>query len=257
MKKASLALLVSASLVLAACGSDKKEIEDTQPAQDAAGVSTSVYTTEAQKHSYALGASMGMFAKNRLEQQRNLSIEVDEAALTAGFADAMANTKQFSDAEIQAFAQASDTKLRETQAQLNEASAEATIAEGAAFLAENAKREEVTTTESGLQYEVITAGEGQSPKAVDTVKVHYKGTLINGEQFDSSYDRGEPTSFPLNRVISGWTEGLQLMQPGAKYRFFIPSELAYGARTAGSIPAHSTLIFDVELLEVTPLEAAE
>lgn len=253
MKKASLALIVGGSLLLAACGSDKKETDQSETAvADPAIATMTTYTSEAQQHSYALGASMGMFAKGRLEQQTDLEIEVDEAALKAGFADAMAGTTQFSDAEIQAFAQASDTKLREIQAAQAEANSAQTIADGKAYLVENATREGVVTTESGLQYEVITKGEGKSPKAEDTVKVHYKGTLINGEQFDSSYDRGEPTSFPLNRVITGWTEGLQLMEEGAKYRFFIPSELAYGSRTAGKIPAHSTLIFDVELLEVTP-----
>lgn len=256
MKKASLALLVSTSLVLAACGGDKKETDEVNVA-DASQTTLSTYESEAEQHSYALGASMGMFAQNRLEQQRKLNIEVDEAALSAGFKDAMTGTTQFSDAEIQAFAQASDVKLREMQAVAQEANTAAVIAEGEAYLADNGKREGVMITESGLQYEVITEGEGDSPNAVDTVKVHYKGTLINGEQFDSSYDRGEPASFPLNRVIPGWTEGLQLMKPGAKYRFFIPSELAYGSRATGSIPAHSTLLFDVELLEVTPATPAE
>lgn len=251
MKKASLALMIGASLVLTACGSDKKE--STADAEQQADAAASTYTTTAQQHSYALGASMGMFAKNRLEQQQKFEIEVDQQALMAGFNDALADSKVFSDAEIQAYAQASDQVLRDKQAIAMEQDSAKIIAEGEAYLAENAKREGVTTTESGLQYEVITEGTGKSPKAVDTVKVHYKGTLINGEQFDSSYDRGEPTSFPLNRVISGWTEGLQLMKEGAKYRFHIPSEIAYGSRTAGTIPPHSTLIFDVELLEVTPV----
>ena len=104
---------------------------------------------------------------------------------------------------------------------------------------------------------VVQEGDGASPQAVDTVSVHYEGTLIDGTVFDSSIERGTPASFPLNRVISGWTEGLQLMQVGAKYRFFIPSELGYGSRAAGKIPAHSALIFDVELLEVTPATPAE
>jgi len=253
MKKASLALMIGAALVVTACGSDKKE---TAPAEEqaAANASASTYSTTAEQHSYALGASMGMFAKNRLDQQQQLEIEVDQKALIAGFNDALAGTPAFTDAEIQQYAQASDQELRDKQAAAMEENSAQTIAEGEAFLAENAQRDGVETTDSGLQYEVITEGTGKSPKAVDTVKVHYKGTLINGEQFDSSYDRGEPTSFPLNRVISGWTEGLQLMKEGAKYRFFIPSEIAYGARAAGSIPPHSTLIFDVELLEVTPVE---
>lgn len=123
--------------------------------------------------------------------------------------------------------------------------------EGEAFLAANGKKPGVKTLPSGLQYEVIKAGAGKQPAATDTVTVHYKGTLINGTEFDSSYKRGQPASFPLNQVIKGWTEGVQLMKEGAKYRFFIPPQLAYGARGAGGlIGPNSTLIFDVELISV-------
>ncbi len=125
-------------------------------------------------------------------------------------------------------------------------------AAGVAFLAENAKKANVVTTASGLQYEILTPGTGTvSPSATETVKVHYKGTTLDGKEFDSSYSRGEPISFPLNRVIPGWTEGVQLMTEGAKYRFYIPSELACGEQGAGgSIGPNSTLIFDVELLKI-------
>ena len=124
-------------------------------------------------------------------------------------------------------------------------------AEGEAFLAENAKREGVKTTESGLQYEVLEATIGQKPKATDTVRVHYEGTLIDGTVFDSSYKRGESISFPLNGVIKGWTEGLQLMAVGSKYKFFIPYQLAYGEHGAGaSSPPYAALIFTVELLGI-------
>lgn len=125
-----------------------------------------------------------------------------------------------------------------------------TLEEGKKFLEENGKRAEVTTTASGLQYEVLREGNGQKPSgATSRVTVHYEGRLINGQIFDSSYRRNQPATFGLNQVITGWTEGVQLMSQGAKYRFFIPSELGYGARGAGSIPPNSTLIFDVELLE--------
>ena len=124
-------------------------------------------------------------------------------------------------------------------------------AEGEKFLAENAKREGVKVTASGLQYEVLEATIGQKPKATDSVKVHYEGTLIDGTVFDSSYRRGEPISFPLNGVIKGWTEGLQLMSIGSKYKFFIPYQLAYGEQGAGaSIPPYAALIFTVELLGI-------
>ena len=125
------------------------------------------------------------------------------------------------------------------------------LALGEKFLQENATKEGVTTTASGLQYKVLTPGTGKSPKATDTVLVHYAGTLINGTEFDSSYKRKEPISFPLNGVIAGWTEGVQLMSEGAKFRFFIPSKLAYGARGAGGvIGPNQALIFEVELLKV-------
>jgi FKBP-type peptidyl-prolyl cis-trans isomerase FkpA len=122
---------------------------------------------------------------------------------------------------------------------------------GKVFLETNGKKEGVTTTASGLQYKVIKAGTGAQPKATDTVKVHYKGTFLDGKTFDSSYDRGEPISFPLNRVIAGWTEGVQLMAVGATYEFYIPSNLGYGERGAGgAIPPNATLIFVVELLGI-------
>jgi FKBP-type peptidyl-prolyl cis-trans isomerase len=127
--------------------------------------------------------------------------------------------------------------------------AQKNLADGEKFLTENKTKEGVKTTESGLQYKVLEAGEGPSPKAGDTVTVHYRGTFVDGTEFDSSYQRGEPATFPLTGVIPGWTEALQLMKKGSKWMLFIPSELAYGERGAGNrIPPNSTLIFEVELL---------
>ncbi|MFI3222025.1 MAG: FKBP-type peptidyl-prolyl cis-trans isomerase [Methylococcaceae bacterium] len=124
-------------------------------------------------------------------------------------------------------------------------------AEGTAFLVENAKKANIVTTASGLQYEILIPGTGTAtPSATDNVTVHYKGSTLNGKEFDSSYSRGEPTSFPLNRVIAGWTEGVQLMTVGAKYRFYIPAALAYGSQGAGPISPNSTLIFEVELVKI-------
>ncbi len=132
----------------------------------------------------------------------------------------------------------------------NNKSAQENKAAGEAFMAENASKENIITTASGLQYEVLAEGSGPNPTATSSVTVHYRGTSLDGEEFDSSFSRNQPISFPLNRVIPGWTEGLQLMNVGAKYRFFIPSELAYGERGAGGdIGPNETLIFEVELLD--------
>lgn len=133
----------------------------------------------------------------------------------------------------------------------NAKSAEENKKQGVAFLAENTKKEGVVTTASGLQYEVLKPGDGAKPSATDNVTVHYEGKTLDGKVFDSSYKRGSPATFPLNRVIAGWTEGVQLMQEGAKYRFYIPSNLAYGERGAGTdIGPNETLIFDVELIAI-------
>ncbi|PWS27054.1 peptidylprolyl isomerase [Pedobacter yonginense] len=209
------------------------------------GLKSSLDTT-----SYAFGISIG----SGLKATGLSSLNYD--ALLKGLKEAFkgANTA-LSQQQVQKCINDALTKSSESK---NKAEAEANrikyapmIKEGQAFLDENKKRAGVQTTASGLQYEVITAGTGVKPTATDSVLVHYKGTLLNGEQFDSSYDRGKPTAFTLNQVITGWTEGLQLMPAGSKYKFFIPYNLAYGERSAGaSIPPYSTLIFEVELLKV-------
>jgi FKBP-type peptidyl-prolyl cis-trans isomerase FklB len=141
--------------------------------------------------------------------------------------------------------------LNESQQKISEAKFGDAKANGAAYLAENGKKEDVTTTDSGLQYTVMTEGDGAKPGATDTVTVHYRGTLLDGTEFDSSYSRNQPASFGLNQVIPGWTEGVQLMNIGSKYKFVVPYELAYGERGAGqSIGPYETLIFEVELLKI-------
>lgn len=246
MKKAYLAAAVLSAVLVTACGTDKsnEEAEDTKVTLE----------TDAQKQSYALGVSMGLFVTNRFEQQDELNLPNDLTALRAGFQDGLNDNQQMTMEDIQFYTQASDDALRAAQSLQVEQEAAKAIEAGKTFLAQNAQRAEVTVTDSGLQYEVLEAAEGPSPVATDTVTVHYRGTLIDGTEFDSSYSRGEPTSFPLNRVIAGWTEGLQLMQVGSKYRFYIPSELAYGPRGQGAITPNATLLFDVELLEINSAE---
>ena len=200
--------------------------------------------------SYAFGTSMCTSLKSTGLAKLNYD------ALLKGLKDAFAGGKiALTQQEAQqcineAISKASEVKNK-AENEANKIKYAPMIKEGQDFLAENKKRAGVQTTASGLQYEVLTAGTGEKPTATDSVLVHYKGTLLNGKQFDSSYDRGEPISFPLNRVIPGWTEGVQLMPAGSKYKFFIPYNLAYGERGAGAdIPPYSALIFEVELLKV-------
>lgn len=192
-----------------------------------------------EKLSYALGMVIGHNLKGMGVNNLNA------ADFAAAVSDVITNqTAKLDDAEAQ---QLVNNFLQKQQ----EAAGKAVREDGERFLAENAKKEGVTVLPSGLQYTVIKEGTGANPVATDRVKCHYEGTLPNGTVFDSSYKRGEPTVFPLNGVIAGWTEGVQLMKEGAKYRFFIPYHLAYGERGAGqSIPPYAALVFDVELLEI-------
>ena len=190
------------------------------------------------KVSYALGMSIG----RQLQQMNAAEVNVDDFA--QAIQDVFASKTSLTDSEAQQAVQDFFQRKAEEQAG-------AAKAEGEAFLAENAKKEGVVSLPSGLQYQVLREGDGRKPAATDQVECHYEGTLINGQVFDSSYQRGQTATFGLNQVIAGWTEGLQLMQEGAKYRFFIPYHLAYGERGAGqSIPPFATLIFDVELVKV-------
>ena len=197
------------------------------------------------KASYSIGYDIGdSFKKQKIE----LSFD----ALVAGLKDAMAGKdasmpKEEREQVLQAF----QKEVMEKQAAASKEAAAKNAAEGAKFLEENKKKEGVKTTASGLQYKVIKEGSGPSPKETDTVVTNYRGTLLDGTEFDSSYKRNEPATFQVNRVIKGWIEALQLMKPGAKYQLFIPAALAYGERGAGqTIGPNATLLFEVELLSI-------
>jgi FKBP-type peptidyl-prolyl cis-trans isomerase FklB len=201
--------------------------------------------TQKDKFSYALGMKMG-------ENLHKQSVPVDPSILARGLRDGLAGGKTLlSDDEAQAALGAVQNDLRKKQQeQMQEASA-ANKKEGDAFLAANKAKEGVVTLPSGLQYKIITAGTGPKPAATDSVVCNYRGTLIKGTEFDSSYKHGEPVTFTVNGVIKGWTEALQLMPVGSKWQLFIPSDLAYGDRGAGAdIGPGSTLIFEVELLSI-------
>ena len=200
------------------------------------------YTTNPQIASYTIGRQMGdQLASNPFEG-------VDAQAVAAGLIDALeGKPSSIDEAKIGAAFEEIQQQMEAKQAEVSKAAA----AEGEAFLAENAKKDGVFVTETGLQYEIITEGNGDKPTAESVVSTHYHGTLVDGTVFDSSVERGQPAEFPVNRVIPGWTEALQMMPKGSKWRLYVPHELAYGTQGSGAvIPPSSALIFDVELLEI-------
>lgn len=223
MKKLPLLVIASTLTGLMACEQKKTTVK-----------------TDTEKYSYAIGYQ---FAKNLKGQ----NVEIDSGALALAVEDVISNKEaRLKEEEMQTAMQ----KMYESRQEKMKAEGEENKKKGQEFLAQNEKKEGVKVTASGLQYKVLTEGEGDKPSSTDTVVVHYKGTLTDGTQFDSSYDRNEPAEFPVDRVIPGWTEALQLMKKGAKYQLFIPSELAYGERGRPSIPANSVLLFDVELIDI-------
>jgi FKBP-type peptidyl-prolyl cis-trans isomerase FklB len=201
--------------------------------------------TEKEKVSYIIGVNIGRNLKTQ-------SVDVDPDMVSKGMKDVASSGKLLmTDEEMKATMTAFQQEMMKKRQEELEKVGGKNKAEGEAFLAANKKKPGVITLPSGLQYKVITKGKGKSPKATDKVTVNYRGTLIDGTEFDSSYKRGEPASFPVNGVIKGWTEALQLMKEGSKWELFIPPDLAYGEKGAGNvIGPNATLIFEVELLSV-------
>jgi FKBP-type peptidyl-prolyl cis-trans isomerase FklB len=250
-------MVACVAVSLAACGgkSEEKAEEVASPEASSESSANGLETVE-QRLSYMVGDNMA-------QQFIRDGVELDIAALTIGINDALEGKEsrlseeqvQETIATLQERAQKRQLEQQAEQAQLATAAAEKNATEGVAYLAENGKKENVITTASGLQYKELTAGDGASPKDSDTVSVHYKGTLIDGTEFDSSYSRNAPAVFPVNGVIPGWTEALQLMNVGDKWELSIPSELAYGAGgTGGAIGPNAVLMFEVELLEIVDPE---
>ena len=231
--------LATATLLVGACSTNS----NNQPTP-AKSISISEQSTAMQKVGYSLGY---MMAEANKEDVKDLDIDSFEIGFRDGFAGKKAAlTDEHMQKVLTEYQQQKEKEALEEM----KAKAETNKSKGAAYLAENAKKAGVKTTASGLQYKVLKEGTGKQPKATDVVKVNYEGKLIDGTVFDSSYERGEPIEFPLNQVIAGWTEGVQLMKEGGKYEFAIPSDLAYGETGNQGIEPNSTLIFTVELLEV-------
>lgn len=231
MKRTLIAAALLASLSLPAVAADKK-------------AATPAFANEDAKAAYSVGFLSGKSHAQHLDK-------LDVESYVAGFRDAYAKKEpKLSEEEMKVTLEAFRNRLQmEAAEKANRAAAE-NKTKSAAYLAENAKKAGVTTTASGLQYEVLTQGTGAMPKASDMVKVHYHGTLIDGSVFDSSVQRGEPAVFQLDQVIPGWTEGLQLMKTGSKFRLTLPPELAYGEQGVGPIGANAVLVFEVELLDI-------
>jgi FKBP-type peptidyl-prolyl cis-trans isomerase FklB len=230
----SLTRLISLIVISSALYACNNESSDNQP-----------LGTLEQKASYSFGVDVA----TRLKQQ---GIDLDIRALNQGITDAYTGSELALNDEDRIQAKTEfQTQLQETLLKKQASIAEENLVTGKAFLAENAKKPGVVTTDSGLQYKILTTGDGKQPKDTDTVTTHYKGTLIDGREFDSSYKRDKPASFPVKGVIKGWTEALQLMHVGDKWQLFIPSELAYGAtKRSELIEANSTLVFEIELLGI-------
>jgi FKBP-type peptidyl-prolyl cis-trans isomerase FklB len=226
--------IIALALVTAVSGQEKSALKDTKD-----------------KVSYSIGLDIGSTLKKQ-------NIDVNSDTLVAGLKDALSGAKpQLTEEQIKETMTSFSQELRQKQQAAMQEATQKNSATGEKFLAENKKKPGVKTTTSGLQYKVLKEGAGPSPKETDTVVTNYRGTLINGTEFDSSYKRKEPVTFPVNGVIKGWTEALQMMKKGAKYQLFVPADLAYGARGAGQdIGPNETLIFEVELLDIKPAPSA-
>ncbi|MGK7247025.1 FKBP-type peptidyl-prolyl cis-trans isomerase [Buttiauxella agrestis] len=222
-----------------------------------AAASNTAFKNDDQKSAYALGASLGRYMENSLKEQEKLGITLDKTQLIAGVQDAFADKSKLSDQEIEQTLQAFEARVKSSAQAKMEKDAKENADKGKAFRDTFAKEKGVKTSPTGLMYKIDKAGTGEAPTDSDTVVVNYKGTLIDGKEFDNSYTRGEPLSFRLDGVIPGWTEGLKNLKKGGKIKLVIPPELAYGKTGVPGIPANSTLVFDVELLDIKPAPKAD
>ncbi|MGL6262188.1 FKBP-type peptidyl-prolyl cis-trans isomerase [Vibrio sp. WXL103] len=257
--KSTFKVSLLAATVLLAVGCQKEEESKAPVAAEAQTeqvqtVATANFESEDDKAAYAIGASFATYLTSTIDKPAELGIELKKELVLKGIEDVFTAESQLSEEETRQALESLDQRVSESlQAQAAEQAAETQQA-GDDFRAEFEQQDGVVKTESGLLYQVMETAEGDKPAETATVEVHYKGTLIDGTQFDSSYDRGETATFPLNRVIQGWTEGVQLMPVGSKFKFVIPPELAYGDQDTPTIPANSTLVFEVELVQIVDVE---
>ena len=259
MKTRTLAVVAASLLALSACKDDKAPAANA-PAESKPAAAAGELATQEQKVSYILGMNIG-------SQFKANQVPLDQTSFLAGIKTSVDGSEpKLSKEQIQETMMAFQAEMQKKQEEAQkkqqaemEAAASKNKQEGEKFLADNKARAGVVTTASGLQYEVLTEGKGAKPKATDTVTVHYRGTLVDGSEFDSSYSRNEPATFALNAVIPGWIEALQLMPEGSKWKIYLPSDLGYGAGgTGGKIGPNATLVFEVELLKVeAPQPAVE
>lgn len=251
----TMAVALNASPVFAAPATAAPSAPAEQAPQQAP--KNAAFKNEDQQSAYALGASLGRYMENSLKEQEKLGITLDKQQLISGVQDAFAGKSKLSDQEIEQTLQAFEGRVKTAAQAKMEKDAKENTEKGNAFAAKFAKEKGVKKTESGLMYQVEKEGTGDVPKDSDTVVVNYKGTLIDGSEFDNSYTRGEPLSFRLDGVIPGWTEGLKHVKKGGKIKLVIPPQLAYGKNGVPGIPANSTLVFDVELLDIKPAAKAD
>jgi len=245
----TLAVALNAPVVMAADTAAKTT--EQAPKTNAA------FKDQNQQSAYALGASLGRYMDNSLKEQEKLGIKLDKKLLIDGVQDAFAGKSKLSDADIEQTLKAFEAKVKSAAQAKMEKDAKENAQKGDAFAAKFAKEAGVKKTASGLLYKVEKEGTGPAPVDSDTVVVNYKGTLIDGTEFDNSYKRGEPLSFRLDGVIPGWTEGLKHLKKGGKIKLVIPPDLAYGQNGVPGIPPNSTLVFDVELLDIKPAPKAD
>lgn len=245
MRLKALCVAVSTGLLLVGCNQDSAQPTKLTP------------STDKDKQAYSVGVRMGEQLKQVSDEITGLSEDFNVDMYLQGVNDTVRGTIQLSDEDVKTISSNFQQEFRDLHRQKQEQKIAENLEAAKAYMEANKAKEGVVTTESGLQYKVIQPGDGPAPKDADKVSVLYTGRLTNGEVFDSTESGNQPRTFALNRVVKGWTEGLQLMKKGAKYEFYIPPELGYGAQDRAKIPANSVLVFDVELVDVIPANQPE